>query len=116
VQGLTCKCGSSCQSGRLLIPRLSVRFHLKTFEPSNSHGFEIHRPSIKGSKLLLKVIQTIIIITGVLINPSDRFSEENRIHICSVNKTFILDVLATGVDMFFRDLNYPEWNLELSIP
>ena len=29
---------------------------------SNSHGFELHRPSNKGTKLLLKVIKAIIII------------------------------------------------------
>jgi len=29
---------------------------------SNSHGFELHRPSNKGTKLLLKVIKVIIII------------------------------------------------------
>jgi len=29
---------------------------------SNSHGFELHRTSNKGTKLLLKVIKAIIII------------------------------------------------------
>jgi len=33
-----------------------------TPENSNSHRFELHRPSIKGTKLLLKVIKAIIII------------------------------------------------------
>ena len=46
----------------LLIPRSSVRFRQKP-ENSNSHGFELHGPSIKGTKLLLKVIKAIIIIT-----------------------------------------------------
>jgi len=30
-------------------------------ENSKSHGFELHKPSIKGVKLLLKVIKAIII-------------------------------------------------------
>ena len=45
-----------------LIPRSSVRFRLNP-ENLNSHEFELHRPSIKGTKLLLKVIKAIIIIT-----------------------------------------------------
>ena len=43
---LTCKRGSVGQSEGLLIPRSSVRFRLKP-DNSNSHGFELHRPSIK---------------------------------------------------------------------
>ena len=43
------------------IPRSSVRFRLKP-DNSNSHEFELHRPSNKGTKLLLKVIKAIIII------------------------------------------------------
>ena len=39
----------------------SVRFRLKP-DTSNSHEFELHRPSNKGTKLLLKVIKAIIII------------------------------------------------------
>jgi len=31
-------------------------------DTSNSHEFELHRPSNKGTKLLLKVIKAIIII------------------------------------------------------
>ena len=38
-----------------------VRFRLKP-DTSNSHEFELHRPSNKGTKLLLKVIKAIIII------------------------------------------------------
>ena len=57
---LTCKRGSVGQSEGLLIPRSSVRFRLKT-ENSNSHGFETHGPSIKGTKLLLKLIKAIIV-------------------------------------------------------
>jgi len=38
-----------------------VRFRLKP-DTSNSHEFELHRPSNKGTKLLLKVIKVIIII------------------------------------------------------
>jgi len=40
---------------------VSVRFRLKP-DTSNSHEFELHRPSNKGTKLLLKVIKAIIII------------------------------------------------------
>jgi len=36
-----------------MAPRVSI---------SNSHEFELHRPSNKGTKLLLKVIKAIIII------------------------------------------------------
>ena len=45
---------------RLLRARSSVQFRLKP-KNSNSYGFELHRPSIKGTKLLLKVIKAIII-------------------------------------------------------
>ena len=60
----TWKHGSVGQSEGLLIPGSSVRFHLKP-ENSNSGGFELHRPSVKGTKLLLKVKRTIIIIPSV---------------------------------------------------
>jgi len=63
ILDLICKRGSVGESEELLIPRSSVRFHLKP-ENSHSNGFELHRPSIKGTKLLLKVIKTIIIING----------------------------------------------------
>ena len=52
-----CKRGSVGQSEGLLIPRSSVRFHPNP-EYSNSHEFELHRPSIKGTKLPLKVIKS----------------------------------------------------------
>ena len=58
---LTYKRDSVGQSKGLSIPRSSVRFRLKP-DNSNSHGFELHRPSNKGTKLLLKVIKAIIII------------------------------------------------------
>ena len=58
---LTCERGSVGQSEGLPIPRSSVRFRLKP-DTSNSHEFELHRPSNKGTKLLLKVIKAIIII------------------------------------------------------
>ena len=58
---LTCKRGSVGQSEGLSIPRSSVRFRLKP-DTSNSHEFELHIPSNKGTKLLLKVIKAIIII------------------------------------------------------
>ena len=38
-----------------------IRFRLKP-DTSNSHEFELHRPSNKGTRLLLKVIKAIIII------------------------------------------------------
>ena len=57
---LTCKRGSVGQSEGLSIPRSSVRFRLKP-DNSNPHEFELHRPSNKGTKLLLKVIKAIII-------------------------------------------------------
>ena len=55
---LTCKRGSVGQSAGLSIPRSSIRFRLKP-ENSNSHGSEVHRPSIKGTKTFLKVIKSI---------------------------------------------------------
>ena len=58
---LTCKRGSVGQSEGLFIPRSSVRFRLNP-NNSNFHGFELHRHSIKGTKLLLKVINATIII------------------------------------------------------
>jgi len=62
---LTCKRGSVGLSKGLLIPRLSLRFRLKP-ENSNFHGFELRRPSIKGTKILLKVIKSIIIICSLI--------------------------------------------------
>ena len=60
---LTWKRGSVGQSKGLSIPRSSVRFRLKNPDNSNSHEFELHRPSNKGTKLLLKVIKAIIILS-----------------------------------------------------
>jgi len=60
---LTCKRGSVGKSEGLPFPRLSFQCRLNP-KNSNSHGFELHRPSIKGTKLLLKVIKVIIIITN----------------------------------------------------
>ena len=48
----------------LLINRSSVRFRLKP-ENSTFHEFELLRPSIRGTKLLLKVIKAIIIISVI---------------------------------------------------
>ena len=59
---LTFKRGSVGQSEGLLIPRSSVRFRLNP-DNSNSHRFELYTLSIKGSKLLLKVIKAIINIS-----------------------------------------------------
>ena len=64
---LTCKRGSVGQIDGLLIPKLSDRFRPKP-EISNSHGVELHRPSNKGTKLLLEVIKAIIIITGIYVH------------------------------------------------
>ena len=61
---LTCKRGSVGQSEGLSIPRSSVRFRLEPDTSLNSHEFELHRPSKKGTKLLLIVIKAIIIIIG----------------------------------------------------
>ena len=66
---LTCKRGSVGQSEGLSIPRSSVRFRQKP-DNSNSHEFELHRPSNKGTKLLLKVIKAIIIIKCSAARPS----------------------------------------------
>jgi len=60
--------GGTCSSCLCVYPRRcktsSVgRFRLKP-DTSNSHEFELHRPSNKGTKLLLKVIKAIIIIRG----------------------------------------------------
>ena len=57
-----CKTSSVGQSAGLLILRSSVSFRqkLKKTENSNLHGFEVHRPSSKGTKLLLQVIKAII--------------------------------------------------------
>ena len=63
VSYLTCKRVSVGQSEGLSIPRSSVRFRLKP-DNSNAHEFELHRPSNKGTKLLLKVIKAIIIINS----------------------------------------------------
>ena len=76
---LTCKRGSVGQSEGLSIPRSSVRFRLKP-DPSNSHEFELHRPSNKGTKLLLKVIKAIIIIVGV----ATIVSIVERQHVCAI--------------------------------
>ena len=48
---ISCKRGSVGQSEGLSIPRSSVQFRLKP-DTSNSHEFELHRPSNKGTKLL----------------------------------------------------------------
>ena len=60
-----CKNSSVGQSARLSILRSSVRFRQtpppkKTPKNLNLHGFELHRPSSKGTKLLFQVIKAII--------------------------------------------------------
>ena len=80
---LTCNRGSVGQSEGLSIPRSSVRFCLKP-DNSNSHELELHRPSNKGTKLLLKVIKAIIIIQchveigSVKISKHDNLCEVRR--------------------------------------
>jgi len=56
-----CKASSVDQSAGLIITRSWVRFwqKLKKTENLNLHGFELHRPSRKGNKFLLKVIKAI---------------------------------------------------------
>jgi len=58
---LMCKRDSVGQSEVLLIPRSSVQIRLKP-ENINLHRLELHRPSTKVIKLLLKVIKAIIIL------------------------------------------------------
>ena len=53
--------------------RSSVRFRLKP-DNSNSHEFELHRPSNKGTKLLLKVIKAIIIIMTACFPATSEYS------------------------------------------
>ena len=53
VLDLKCKRGSVGQNEGLFIHRSSVRFRLNP-KNSNSHGFEVHRPSIKGTELLYR--------------------------------------------------------------
>jgi len=59
-EDLTCKRGSVGQSEGFFLPFSSFRFQLKP-ENSSPHGFDLHRPSIKGTILLLKVTKAIII-------------------------------------------------------
>ena len=67
---------SCCQGGRrdetsdyvffpfniFLLPTKKRKQCERKIENSNPHGFELQRPSIKYAKLVLKVINTIIII------------------------------------------------------
>jgi len=62
INDLTCKRGSVGHSEGLLISQDGGPIPSK-IENSNLQEFEPHRPSIKGTKLLLKVIKAIIIIT-----------------------------------------------------
>ena len=65
-RGVTMQTNSIGQSAGLIISRSSVQFRQKIqkTENSNLHGFELHRPSSKGTKLLLQVIQAIINKSG----------------------------------------------------
>jgi len=67
-------------SEKLLMPRSSVRF-LFQIENSASHGFELHRLSIKGTKLLMTVIKlAAIIIIGITKGHSKQTQEvEQRV-------------------------------------
>ena len=75
---LTCKRGSVGQSEGLSIPRSSVRFRQKP-DNSNSHEFELHRPSNKGTKLLLKVIKAIIITTKLMLGFLSNLQYQKRL-------------------------------------
>ena len=65
-----CKTSSVGQSAGLSILRSSVRFRqkIKKTENPNLHAFEVHRPSNKGTKLLLQVIKAIIHQFSFLLN------------------------------------------------
>jgi len=53
-----CKTSSVSQSAGLSIPRSLIQFVQKLKnEKSNLHGFELHRPSSKGTQLLFQVIK-----------------------------------------------------------
>jgi len=41
-------------------PRIGILAKTQKIENSNLHGFELHRPSGKGTQLLLQVIKAII--------------------------------------------------------
>ena len=76
---LTSKRGLVGQSEGLLILRSSVRFRLNP-ENTDSHGFEVHRPSVKGTKLLLKVIKAVIILHVFAHLHTGRKSQQQRLN------------------------------------
>ena len=92
------------------IPESSVRFHLKP-ENSNSNEFQLHRPSVKGTKLLLKVIKAIIIIS------SQRVSDHLvAYHLVPAITDFISDETRECCNNKFeqtRTLLHGEWSKEI---
>jgi hypothetical protein len=77
----------------MTIPRSSVRFRLKP-DTSNSHEFELHRPSNKGTKLLLKVIKAIIIMTMAVQASSSTASVCQRLRLRAVWTSFLILILV----------------------
>ena len=80
-------------ANQMICTRSSVRFRLKP-DNSNSHEFELHRPSNKGTKLLLKVIKAIIIIMSHFIGHLTCHFGGNDLS-CSNNASKMSSVLAT---------------------
>ena len=74
---LTCKRSSVGHSEGLSVPRSSVRFRLNP-NNSNSLGFELRRPSNKGTKILLKAIKAIIIIRCIW--PTNSHAEQSYVY------------------------------------
>jgi len=60
------------QTTHLICEVLEVKTNEGKAHYSNFHGFELHRPSIKGTKLLLKVIKAIIIIRQKILSTVDK--------------------------------------------
>jgi len=63
---------------------------------SYSHEFEHHRPSNKGTKLLLKVIKAIIII-NTRYDRKCNTQHANRIPLCRGYVDFCQETMATSV-------------------
>ena len=106
---LTCKHGSVVQSEGLWIPMSPVQVWFRP-ENSNSYGFEVHHPSIEDTKLLFKVIKSIIIImplktsfatdqatNGHFQNYQQRSSSNKNLKSSRVSLVWLL-VLLTKID------------------
>ena len=105
---LTCKRGSVGQSKGLSIPRSSVRFRLKP-DNSNAHGFELHRPSNKGTKLLLKVMKAIIIISDFKVPFLHRWGVTipQALHFLVVKETSLLGLVNPTQEHWKLFQRYP---------